>query len=132
MADFRKYVLAFAGLACTLGLTGTASAQSFTGLSCTASASTPFDMRAEGVTEQAGDVVVVCTGGTPTPSGLPVPQVNITVTTNANITSRLINGTSNVTESLLLVDDPTTAAQAYCNTQNTGCAMNGTGFGGGT
>lgn len=133
MADFRKYVLAFAGVACAFGVTGTASAQSLQGLTCTASTSTPFDMRAEGVTEQAGDVVVVCTGGTPTPAGLLVPQVNITVTANANITSRLISGTNPaaVTEALLVVDDPIPAAQAYCPQTSTGCPLYGTGFGGG-
>jgi hypothetical protein len=130
MADFRKYVLAFAGLACTLGVTGTASAQN-PQLACTASTASPFDMRAEGVTEQAGDVLVVCTGGTPTASGATIPPVNITVAANANITSRLINGTTNVTDALLLVDDPTPAAQAYCNSPASGCPMVGTGFGGG-
>jgi hypothetical protein len=100
-------------------------------LTCVASASVPFDMRAEGATEQAGDVVVVCTGGSPTPAGSPVPQVNITVATNANITSRLINGSTINTEALLLIDDPLPAAQTYCGTQETGCIMIGTGYGGG-
>ncbi len=131
MADFRKYVLAAAGLACALGVSGVANAQSFSGMTCFASASTPFDMRAEGVTEQAGDVVISCNGGTPTPVGSPVPQVNITVTANANITSRLINGSSSVTEALLLVDDPSTGNQSYCSAQTTGCPLTGTGNGGG-
>jgi hypothetical protein len=101
-------------------------------MTCTNSFPSSFDMRAEGAMEQAGDLVVVCSGGTPTPAGIAVPQVNITVTANANITSRLLNGSTSVTEALLLVDDPTPVAQAYCNSQTTGCPMLGTGHGGGT
>ena len=64
MADFKRYALAFAGLAAFVGVSGTASAQSFSNMTCIAQASTPFQQRAEGITEQAGDVVIACTGGT--------------------------------------------------------------------
>ncbi len=128
MADFRKYALAVAGLACMFGVTNKASAQSFNGFSCVANASTPFDMRAEGITEQAGDIVLSCTGGTVTPvlnaAGVAntIPQVNITVSTNTNITSRLINGSSTVTEALLLVNEPQANNVGICPAAGSSCS----------
>ncbi|MCU1259899.1 MAG: hypothetical protein JWO80_2784 [Bryobacterales bacterium] len=138
MADFRKYALAFAGLACTLGLTGTAYGQSST--TCVASVANPFDQRAEGVTEQAGDITLACTGGTPTAAGATIPLVNISITGNAAITSRLLNTSTQQSESLLLVDEPNTAISGFglsicpvptSTTSVNGCTMLGTGLGGG-
>jgi hypothetical protein len=122
----RKFLLPSAVF---LALAAGANAQSFAGMTCTATAPTPLDMRGEGVTEQAGDLVVLCTGGTPTPSGSPVPQVNFTISVNAFLTSRLLNTSSVASEALLLLGDP--SAQAYCPYQNTGCILLGTGAGGG-
>src|SRR5262249_18917840 len=42
----------------------------------------PLLLRAEGLTELVADIVIVGTGGIPTPAGTPVPLVNITVTLN--------------------------------------------------
>ena len=36
-------------------------------------------IRAEGLAESVGDLVLSCTGGTPTPAGQAVPTINITV-----------------------------------------------------
>jgi len=135
MADFRRHALAFAGLACFLGLTSTANAQ----FTCNASAAVPLDDRAEGITEQAGDFVVTCVGGTPTAAGVPVQQVNITITANTQITSRVLGTTSTTpplsVESTLLINDPAPGLQVYCPTGTTGisaCPVAlGTGFGGG-
>ena len=133
MADFRKYAVTVAGLACMLGVTGVASAQSFNGFTCNATA-TPFDMRAEGITEQAGDLVLTCTGGTITPAGNLIPSVNITVSLNTNITSRLLNGSSNLTEALLLINEPTSGNQSFCpastSTGINNCLEIGLGTGG--
>jgi len=139
MADFRKYVLAFAGIACTLGVTGTAYGQSST--TCVASVANPFDERAEGVTEQAGDITLACTGGTPTAAGAVIPGVNISIAGNTAITSRLLNTTTQQSEALLLVDEPNTAISGFglsicpvptSTTSVTGCVMTGTGLGGGS
>jgi hypothetical protein len=142
MADFRKYALAFAGVACFLGITGSASAQQNTlnGITCFANAATPQQDRAEGITELVGDLVLSCTGGTPTASGVPVPTVNITVALNTQVTSRLVGGTTNITESILLLNDPGPNAflpvQQLCSatsSNNFACAtaVLGTGGGGG-
>jgi len=137
MADFRKYALALAGAACFLGITGTASAQLGNGFNCTANAATPLDMRAEGLTEQAGDIVLNCTGGTPTAAGAVVPQVNITVSLNTQVTSRLIGAVGNgaLTEALLLINEPAAGSQIVCPAGTTGLCTTtttlGTGRGGG-
>jgi len=65
--------------------------------------------------ELVGDLLVYCTGGTPTPPGKPVPQYTITVFLNTNITSKVLgtqlaafgNGqTSALDEALLIIDEP--------------------------
>src|SRR5258708_7365345 len=111
MADFRKYALAFAGAACFLGITGAASAQTTSGINCVANAATPLQMRAEGITEQAGDVVLSCQGGTPTPAGTPVATVNVTIALNTQATSRLLGSSTVLTDALLLINDPGVGGQ---------------------
>jgi len=142
MADFRKSALAVASIACFLGITGVASAQQNTlnGITCFANASTPQQDRAEGITELVGDTVLSCTGGTPTASGVPVPTVNITVALNTQVTSRLVGATTNITEAILMLNDPGPGAflptQQLCSANaanNYACptAVLGTGGGGG-
>ena len=113
-------------------------------------------IRAEGYAEPMGDVILQCTGGTPTPAGQSVPTLTIVVSTNAVITSKVTDSnptsTSAFTEALLLVDEPNTTANGArtasypilaCG-QNTGsvkapyvsgnagvCTIKATGTGGG-
>ena len=83
---------------------GIATAQQFS-VACTAKAE-PLTVRAEGVTELVGDLVLRCTGGTPTPAGKPVPLATVQVfLTNTNITSRLLSTDSGLSEATLLIDD---------------------------
>jgi len=114
MAEFRKYVYALAVVALLAGLTIPASAQ--TSMVCTAT-SVPSNLRAEGMTELAGDVIIDCVGGTPTLAGSPVPQVNITISTSVSETSKItlssapvITGTppTNFSEAIIIVDQPNT------------------------
>jgi len=121
MADFRKWLVAFALVATLLGLATTASASGVTGglgtpMTCVANAATNKDVRIEGVVENTGDIVLTCTGGTATPINQYVPLANIHVTLPANvpITSRTmgtahpLNSTEVVvaSEALLLIDEP--------------------------
>src|ERR1700693_4547085 len=117
MADFRKWILAFAALVLILGSTVPASAQN--GLNCVASASVTPTLRHEGFTELTGDIVLNCVGvagATPTPAGSPIPQANISVSMSAPVTSRVLSGASPqaVTDAVLLVDDPSPANQDPC------------------
>jgi len=102
----------------------------------------PPTLRSEGFTEQIGDIVLVCTGGSsslyalnPANCGttgvaacIALPTVNISVSLGTNATSRLING--NVSEALLLIDEPGSGLNP--NTPQTVCssASAGAGFGG--
>lgn len=109
MADFRKWIIA---LAVVLLCAGLASAQQGGGGSTTFTcsvntASTPT-LRSEGITEQVGDIVIVCAGGATVTPGELAPAVNITVSLTSQVTSRLLNASS-VSEALLLIDDPNTS-----------------------
>jgi hypothetical protein len=126
MPEFRKLYIALAAATLFAGL---ASAQVGVGtgasgtqqLSCgvTNGAVTPT-LRAEGFTEEVGDIVIVCSGGTPLAQGATIPTANITLFLNATVTSRLLpsasgalTGSSNASEALLLVDEPGSSLQGY-------------------
>jgi len=111
---------------------------------CVGNLGTPATVRGEGVTELMGDIVIQCTGGTPTAQGAPVPQFNISILLSVNATSRLVNSTTNLSEAILTIDEPGTAVlggptgvTAAAPTlvgcvaiNSTNCALTGTGFGG--
>jgi hypothetical protein len=110
MADFRKWLYAFAGVALLAGLTVPASAQS-TLMQCAGSANNPL-IRAEEYTALAGDVFITCTGGIPTTVGTSIPKATITIfVTNTAITSKLTQVTDdpNWNEALLIMDEAGTS-----------------------
>ena len=153
MVDFRKWLLALAVVGLLLGIgSSSANAQVLTTFTCSATAGVPNIIRSEGLTELLGDLVLNCTGGTPTTIGDPIPLQNVQVSINTNITSRIV-GIGNISEALLMIDEPyptTTGgnppppigpapsasnaeAQRACPANNnTNCAMNATGTGIGT
>jgi len=107
MADFRKWLFAFAVLALMLGAT-TANAQVQNqggSVICGISPANPTIVSQENISALVGDFVLVCTGGNPTPAGSLIPQDDITLTLNQNITSRLL-GTSGYIDALLTIDEP--------------------------
>jgi hypothetical protein len=145
MVDFRRMIPVLAVLAFLLGSAVTASAQ--TPFQCFANGGVSTPARAEGLTELVGDLVLNCTGGTPTPFGQVIPPVNIQVFLNTALTSRLLTTSTTgfqFSEALLLLDEPAPANQIACNNPNattpTVCVAygNGTGnssvgyYGGGT
>ncbi|HME09455.1 MAG TPA: hypothetical protein VKG25_20515, partial [Bryobacteraceae bacterium] len=73
---------------------------------CYPTSSNPPLLRAEGRAELVGDLLVQCTGGTPTPSGMPIPKIDFHVSMNSNVTSKLL--APGYSEALLLIDDPHT------------------------
>jgi hypothetical protein len=140
--NFRKMFVLVALVAVMASM---ASAQVTAGaMTCTANAAVPPTLRAEGLTELVGDIVIDCVGGQPTPTVIQgtatpqaIPQANITVFLNTNITSRLIstglNGIGAATsEALLIIDEagapgsPVTGGQMLCNNVQ-GCVITGTG-----
>jgi len=122
--DLRKLFPAFAVVALAFGAASTANAQQVAAFSCVGNAGVPPIVRAEGLTELVGDLVLNCTGGTPTAAGNPVPQANVQIFLNTNVTSRLVSDPWS--EALLMIDEPSAAAQRYCSV-NGGCAITGVG-----
>jgi hypothetical protein len=96
---------------------------------CTLQATTPL-LRTDGYTELTGDLIMECTGGMPTAAGSQVPQINLELFLNTNITSKVtaFNSTGNYSEVLLLVDEPNAAAPSsnpVLNCGQTGAPDNG-------
>ena len=93
-----------------VGLAAPAKAQP-SPLLCNTTANNPV-LREEGYTETVGDLLIVCTGGTPTAIGSVVPAADFTVTLGTNITSKVTAATASnavlFNESLMLVDEPNT------------------------
>src|SRR5690348_2204971 len=106
MADFRKWLFAFAVVALLLGLGSSAYAQGTNNaaFTCTANAGVPPVVRAEGITELVGDLILNCTGANFTPAAQPIPQSNVQIFLNTNVTSRLYTG--NLSEAILTIDEP--------------------------
>ncbi len=137
MADFRRSVIVLAALALLLGTISAVSAANLP-LSCIASGANPTQLRSEGLTELTGNVLITCTGGIPEDPGgtgadeAPqnvVPTSNIQIFLNTSLTSRLLNASTNASEALLLVDEPSPAQQKVCpvTVPATNCNMYGQG-----
>src|SRR5438477_1493899 len=107
---------------------------SFSSMSCATNVASSPAIRANGYTEQTGDIIVTCSGGSAITPGNPIPTVNITAFFNTPVTSRLLFIGSNVSEALLRIDEPGSgliapapgfgpeAPQNLCSTPLTGCA----------
>ncbi len=94
------------GLALSLGFAVGAAGQTNSALQCVYNAGVPPAVRAEGLTELVGDVLLNCTGGVGLPNGAAVPQTNIRLILNTNVTN------APGQEALLVVDEPGTTAPA--------------------
>jgi len=119
MPEFRKWILASAGIALFAGLAG-AQVGVPTGpptgqpLTCTTTnGSVTPTLRADGYTELAGDIVISCGGGSPLAPGTTIPTVNITLFVNTAVTSRLLSGSGGASEALLLIDEPGSGLPGY-------------------
>src|ERR1035441_5074160 len=95
MVNFRRVVTVLAVLAL---FTGLAFAQGQ--LSCSAQGTVATSLRGEGFTEQTGDIILNCTGGTAIQAGGNIPLVNITVYYGAFVTSRLLSRSEEHTSEL--------------------------------
>jgi hypothetical protein len=76
-------------------------------LACVATAAGTPELRPEGYTELAGDIVISCTGGPVLQQGANIPTTNIVVymAPSVPITSRFISS-NGASEALLLIDEP--------------------------
>jgi hypothetical protein len=78
---------------------------------CTFSPSLAHTLRNQGITEAVGDALISCTGGTPTPPGMAVPKIDLAISLNTNITSRITS--AGMSEALLIIDEPHTSANPH-------------------
>jgi large repetitive protein len=126
MTHLRKSFFVLAGLF----LMGTTAAKAQPPLfTCNASA-VPHQVRSEGLTELSGDIILNCTGGVATPYGAAVPLVDVQIFINTQITSkRLVDNSTNWSEALLAIDDPSPANQTYCTWASSLCTNYGNGAG---
>jgi hypothetical protein len=83
-------------------------------LSCVAQAADTPSIRAEGVTEATGGILIICNGGDPTAAGANLRQVNIQIfsSPSINITSRIQS--SGFSEAMLFIDEPEPSKQTIC------------------
>ncbi len=104
MADFRKWIPVLAVVALLVGATSV-NAQTF---QCTANAGVTPLVRAEGIAELVGDLLLNCSGTVPA-GGI---TSNIRIFANTTITSKIAGGPlPSGSEALLLINDPAPAAQ---------------------
>ena len=119
--NFRRWITALAVLALFAGFASAQVANSNAGggpFQCAASVAVPPVLRAEGMTELVGDIVLTCQGGAVVAPGtnLNTNTANITVSFGTNVTSRLLTSSfstssnaleaGNTNEALLLIDEP--------------------------
>lgn len=91
-------------------------------MSCTVSAGTPATIRSSGYTELVSDIVLTCSGGTPTAAGVAVPRFGVTVLVNSTVSSRLVAGEI-VSEALLIVDEPNSTVNPTRSMLNCGAPL---------
>jgi hypothetical protein len=112
-----KWITALAVLMLFAGLAGAQVAYSGAGtgpFACEVSVAAPPTLRAEGLTELVGDIVLTCSGGVALAPGSTIPTANITVSFGTTVTSRLLGyntsanplTAANTSEALLLIDEP--------------------------
>lgn len=107
MLPVIKNLAAKGGLLLLAVYTTAAAAQ----VQCSASAQ-PVTVRAGGLSELLGDILLQCTGGQLPALGSQLPVADIVVTLELNITSRVLSGTA--TEALLFIDDPSRSSLRPC------------------
>jgi len=110
MADFRRWFTVLAVLAlmaCAASAqVGVATGSANSLLACVATAAGTPELRPEGYTELAGDIVISCTGGPDLQIGAQIPTTNIVVymAPAVPITSRFLSS-NGASEALLIIDE---------------------------
>lgn len=81
------------------------SARASTPMSCLATSTAPR-LRAEAMTELVTDIVLTCTGGQMLKVGSEIPTADFTLSLSTNVTSRIIDKATGLSEAMLLIDEP--------------------------
>ena len=137
--NFRRWITALAVMTLFVGLAAAQTSGGGTALTCNTVAQVTPQLRSEGITEEVGDIVITCQGGTNTAVNTAIPQGNIVISLTAPVTSRLASGSAPAgaagqpSEAILMVDEPNSglsgpvpsfgpgAPIAVCPTPGSGC-----------
>jgi len=110
MADFRRWLTVLAVIAvmafAASAQVGVANGSANSLLACNATAAGTPELRPEGYTELAGDIVISCTGGPDLQIGAAIPTTNIVIymAPAVPITSRFLSS-NGASEALLIIDE---------------------------
>jgi len=126
MVTFRKSLLLLAVIAMTAAVVNAQQFGEIDPFACVATAGVPPIVRAEGLAEMTGDILLTCRGGIPTIQNAAVPKVNVRVFYNTFVTSKVLNSRM-MTEALLMIDDPAPADQQLCDWDVDDCGIVGVG-----
>lgn len=74
-------------------------------LTCNSYGGVPTLVRAAGMAELVGQIVMVCSGGTPTPAGTPVPRYAVKVRLSTPAASRVLDTVTQASEASLVFDE---------------------------
>jgi hypothetical protein len=125
----RRRVLALiSSFAATAATLGTASSADATTLNCSADSNVP-SLRTTGLTEAAADLVLTCTGGSPTGMGSDIPAQSFDLVADTQVTSRIL--AEPFAEPLLLLDEPGPGQQDPCQSVSGVCTNKGNDAGSG-
>lgn len=78
----------------------------------------PVTVRAEGLSELVGEIVISCTGGSVSPAGQPVPLARLSLTLNTSLGNAVVPGGSQ-SDAALIVDNPAPGNQVLQDGQQT-------------
>src|SRR5580704_13716000 len=99
------------GVNFSMGVTGSVATSPVPPVLCQVNVGVPPVVRAEGIAEPIGDIVLSCTGGTPTAASDAIPTVTFQVSLNTKLTSLILSGSSG-SEAMLLIDEPNAGSMA--------------------
>ena len=137
--NFRRWITALAVVTLFVGLAAAQTSGGGTALTCNTVAQVTPTIRSEGLTEEVGDIVITCQGGSYLTTGSAIPQGNIVISLSLPVTSRLATGSAPAgaagqpSEAILLVDEPNSglapvvagfgpaAPISVCPTPGSGC-----------
>ena len=91
--NFRRWITALAVVTLFVGLAAAQTSGGGTALTCNTVAQVTPTIRSEGLTEEVGDIVITCQGGTYVALNTAIPQGNIVISLTAPVTSKAAVGT---------------------------------------
>jgi hypothetical protein len=125
MARLATRMFGIAATAAAVFAAAPAGAQAGSPTTCSATTAVAPSIRAESHTDAVGDIILSCSGGTPTPAATAVPTRTLTVFFNTPVTSRVL--ATPWAEPLLLIDEPGANSQLACQAADGNCTLQGVG-----